>query len=173
METVVRVLFVYVLVWACFRVLGKRELTKMSPFELVTLLFIPQLFSRALTRQDYSMTNAVIGATTLFLLVFVTSAVSYRSRRFYHIVQARPAVLAHRGQLIEEHLNRERIAPEDIFAAMHKVGLQRLEQVEWAILEADGRIALIPATGLSADDDRRSRDRDAVLTSGASATGHR
>ena len=56
---------------------------------------------------------------------------------------------------------------------MHKVGLQRLEQVEWAILEADGRIALIPATGLSADDDRRSRDRDAVLTSGASATGHR
>jgi uncharacterized membrane protein YcaP (DUF421 family) len=145
METVLRVVFVYILVWACFRVLGKRELTQMSPFELVTLLFIPQLFSRALTRQDYSMTNAVIGATTLFTLVFVTSAASYRSKRFSHVVQARPRVLVQRGVLMEEHLNRERIAPEDIFSAMHKVGLERLDEVEWGILESDGKIALIPS----------------------------
>ena len=145
METVVRVVFVYVLVWACFRVLGKRELTQMSPFELVTLLFIPQLFSRALTRQDYSMTNAVIGATTLFTLVFVTSAASYRFKWFSRVVQARPTVLVCRGALIEPHLDRERIAPGDIFAAMHKVGLARLAQVQWAILEGDGKIALIPS----------------------------
>jgi uncharacterized membrane protein YcaP (DUF421 family) len=145
METVFRVLFVYALVWACFRVIGKRELTHLSPFELVMLLFIPQLFSRALTRQDYSMTNAVIGATTLFTLVFATSAASYRFRWLSRVLQARPTVLVCRGGLIEEHLNRERIAPEDIFAAMHKVGLQRLGQVEWAILEGDGKIALIPS----------------------------
>ena len=144
METVFRVIFVYVVVWACFRVLGKRELTQMSPFELVTLLFIPQLFSRALTRQDYSMTNAVIGATTLFTLVFVTSAASYRFRGIARVVQARPTVLVSRGALVEAQLNRERIAPEDIFSAMHKVGLERLDQVEWAILEGDGKIALIP-----------------------------
>ena len=51
----------------------------MSPFELVTLLLIPQLFSRAITHQTLSMTNAVIGSSTLFLLVFLTSAASYRS----------------------------------------------------------------------------------------------
>jgi uncharacterized membrane protein YcaP (DUF421 family) len=143
METVPRVVFVYALVWACFRILGKRELTQMSPFELVTLLFIPQLFSRALTRQDYSMTNAVIGATTLFMLVFITSAASYRFRWLSQIMQARPTVLVCRGALIEGHLNRERIAPEDIFSAMHKVGLERLDQVDWAILEGDGKIALV------------------------------
>jgi uncharacterized membrane protein YcaP (DUF421 family) len=147
METVFRVVFVFVFVWACFRILGKRELTQMSPFELVTLLFIPQLFSRALTRQDYSMTNAVIGASTLFLLVFVTSAASYRSRWVARIVQATPRVLVRRGELVEAHLNRERIPPTDIFSAMHKVGLERLDQVEWAILESDGRIALIPRAG--------------------------
>lgn len=144
METVFRVVFVYALVWACFRVLGKRELTQMSPFELVTLLFIPQLFSRALTRQDYSMTNAVIGATTLFTLVFITSAASYHSRRFARVMQAKPRVLVQRGVLVEDSLNRERIAPEDIFSAMHKVGLRTLDDVEWAILESDGKIALIP-----------------------------
>ena len=147
METVFRVVFVYALVWACFRVLGKRELTQMSPFELVTLLFIPQLFSRALTRQDYSMTNAVIAATTLVLLVFLTSALNYRVGAFARIVQARPTVLVRRGLLLEDHLNRERIAPEDIFSAMHKAGIERIEQVRWAILESDGKIAIIRADG--------------------------
>lgn len=146
METVPRVVFVYALVWACFRILGKRELTQMSPFELVTLLLIPQLFSRALTRQDYSMTNAVIGATTLVTLVFLTSAASYRFRRVSRVMQAKPTVLVHHGSLMEEHLNRERIAPEDIVSAMHKVGLERLGQVEWAILEGDGKIAFIPTS---------------------------
>lgn len=145
METVTRVVFVYVFVWSCFRLLGKRELTQMSPFELVTLLFIPQLFSRALTRQDYSMTNAVIGATTLFTLVFVTSAASYSSKRFARVIQAHPRILVDHGRLVEDSLNRERIAPNDIFSAMHKVGLERLEQVEWGILESDGKIALIPS----------------------------
>ena len=145
METVTRVVFVYVFVWACFRLLGKRELTQMSPFELVTLLFIPQLFSRALTRQDYSMTNAIIGATTLFTLVFLTSAASYRSRRFARVLQAHPSILVDHGRLVEDSLDRERIAPNDIFSAMHKVGLERLDQVEWGILESDGKIALIPA----------------------------
>lgn len=145
METVFRVAFVYIFVWACFRILGKRELTQMSPFELVTLLFIPQLFSRALTRQDYSMTNAVIGASTLFLLVFLTSAASYRSNRFARIVEAQPRVLVRRGQLVEAHLDRERIPARDVFSAMHKVGLERLDQVEWAILEGDGKISLIPS----------------------------
>ena len=173
METVVRVVFVYVFVWASFRVLGKRELTQMSPFELVTLLFIPQLFSRALTRQDYSMTNAVIGATTLFTLVFLTSAASYRSRRFASVMQARPRVLVHRGTLIEEHLNRERIAPEDIFSAMHKVGLGRLEEVEWAILEADGRIAFIPAQATSPDRDPEARHLGVDAGGGAPPAGRR
>ena len=148
METVFRVVLVYVLVWACFRILGKRELTQMSPFELVTLLFIPQLFSRALTRQDYSMTNGIIGSTTLFTCVFLTSALSYRLKGFSRIVQARPSVLVSRGQLLATELNRERIAPEDIYSAMHKVGLQQLSEVEWAILGGDGKIALIPRAGV-------------------------
>jgi uncharacterized membrane protein YcaP (DUF421 family) len=73
-------------------------------------------------------------------------------------VEARPTVLVCRGGLIGDHLDRERIAPEDIFSSMHKVGLERLDQVEWAILEGDGKIALIPrpdAWHIAADGSRR------------------
>jgi uncharacterized membrane protein YcaP (DUF421 family) len=144
METVIRVAIVYVFVWACFRLVGKRELTQLSPFELVTLLFIPQIFSRAITRQDYSMTNAVIGASTLFLLLFLTSVARYRIARVASIVQGTPTVLVHRGAVVQEHLDRERIALDDILTTMRKAGMQRFEQVEWAILESDGKISIVP-----------------------------
>jgi uncharacterized membrane protein YcaP (DUF421 family) len=144
METVLRVVVVYVIVWACFRVVGKRELTQMTPFELVTLLFIPQLFSRAITRQDYSMTNAIIGTTTLFALVFITSTLSYRFPRFRAVLEAQPTVLVTRGQFHRHFLDRERITADDVFSAMHKAGIADLRDVEWAILEGDGKIAIVP-----------------------------
>ena len=145
MGIVVRVTIVYFFIWACFRVLGKRELTGMSPFELVTLLLIPQLFSRAITRQDYSMTNAVIGASTLLSLVFLTSVVIYRNRRLAYLMLPSPTVLVERGQFVRRHLDQERITPAEVFDAMHRQGVSRLEEVEWAILQPGGEIAVVPA----------------------------
>lgn len=145
METVLRVIFVYVFVWACFRVLGKRELSQMAPFELVMLLFVPQFFSRALTRQDFSMVNAVTAATTLFSLVILTSFASFRFAHFRRFMEAHPTVLVRSGQLVAAGLNKERIAAEEVFAAMHKAGIERIEEVRWAILEGDGKIAIIRA----------------------------
>ena len=147
METVIRVVFVYVFVWACFRVLGKRELSQMAPFELVMLLFVPQFFSRALTRQDYSMTNAIAASTTLFSLVLLTSILSFKFGAFRRFMEARPTVLVKSGQILSRSLGQERIAAEEIFSAMHKAGVERLEQVQWAILEADGKIAIIRSDG--------------------------
>ena len=147
METVIRVVFVYAFVWACFRVLGKRELSQMAPFELVMLLFVPQFFSRALTRQDYSMTNAIAASTTLFSLVLLTSILSFKFGAFRRFMAARPTVLVKSGQILSRSLGQERIAAEEIFSAMHKAGVERLEQVQWAILEADGKIAIIRSDG--------------------------
>ena len=143
METVFRVVLVYVFMWACFRTLGKRELSQLAPFEFVMLLLIPQFFSRALTRQDYSMTTSVVAATTLFSLVFLTSMASFRSGGFRRFMEARPTVLVRQGEFVPANLSLVRIAPDDIYSAMHKAGVERIEQVAWAILESDGKIAII------------------------------
>lgn len=144
METVIRVTIAYIIVWAAFRVLGKRELTRTSPLELVMLLFIPQLFSRALTRQDYSLTNAVIGVTTLLSLVFLSSSLTYRFAPIARVMISRPTVLVEHGRFIDEALDHERLSANNIFDAMHKVGLYRLDEVLWAVLQSDGKIAVIP-----------------------------
>jgi uncharacterized membrane protein YcaP (DUF421 family) len=146
-ETVLRVVFVYAFVWACFRTLGKRELSQMAPFELVMLLLIPQFFSRALTRQDYSMTNSIVAATTLFSLVILTSIASFKFTGFRHFIESKPTVLVRQGELLRDSLGHERIAPDEIFSAMHKAGIERIEEVAWAILESDGKIAIIRSGG--------------------------
>jgi uncharacterized membrane protein YcaP (DUF421 family) len=148
-ETVMRVTFVFLLVMVVFRVLGKRELTQMSPFELVMLLFIPQLFSRALTRQDYSLTNGVIGFATLVVLVSLTSIAGFQSRSVGRLLKGAPAVLVSDGRFVEEALQRERITPDDVFSQLHKAGLDELRMVKWAILETNGKISIVPAASRS------------------------
>lgn len=147
MQTVLRVIAAYGLLLLAFRVLGKRELRKMSAFELVTLLFIPQLFSRSLTRQDYSFTNAVIGSSTLLALVWLTSAVSYRFTRVATLLEGEPAVLIAHGTLRPEAMDRERVTAKELFSEMHRVGLTELRQVQWAILETSGTITIVPQPG--------------------------
>lgn len=144
MQTVIRVVVMYFTVWGAFRILGKRELSRMSPLELVLILFIPQLFSRALTRQDYSFTNALIGASTLLSLVFLSSALSYRFRGVAYVMVPKPTVLVEHGRFIDRALNEERISRGDVFDAMQKSGIVTLDDVRWAVLQSDGSIAIVP-----------------------------
>lgn len=143
METVIRVVLIYVLILAGVRILGKRELGEFSPLELITLLLIPELVAQGVVREDFSFTNAVIGLSTLFALVFLFSLVRYLNQNVEELLTGTPKVLISDGQFVEENMNRERIDPQELFGEIHKAGLYRLNQVKWAILESDGQIAII------------------------------
>jgi uncharacterized membrane protein YcaP (DUF421 family) len=144
METVLRIALIYTFVLIGLRIIGKRELSQLAPRELVMLLLIPELFSQAALGEDFSMTNAIVACATLLLLVFGTSAVTYLNGTVSRIVDAAPAVLVRRGELIGESLDRERVTAEELFAEMRQAGLSRLSEVEWAILEGEGKISIIP-----------------------------
>jgi uncharacterized membrane protein YcaP (DUF421 family) len=144
METVIRVTLIYLFILVTLRIMGKREFGQLSPLELVTLLMIPELVTQALNREDYSLTNAIVGVTTLLALVFLTSQAVHLSKTAEKLISGQPVILISRGTVLEDNLNRERISPEEIFTEMHKAGLHELDQVRWAILETDGKISLIP-----------------------------
>lgn len=144
METVLRVAFVYGLILVGLRILGKREFGQLSPLELITLLLVPDLVAQSVVRADTSMTNAVIAITTLFSLVLVTSIVSHRFKKVETWIGGVPTILVARGRFLEENLNRERIAPGEVYAEIHRAGVEHLADVKWAILETDGRISVVP-----------------------------
>lgn len=147
MDIVVRVALIYLFLMVGFRIMGKREFGQLTPFELVTLLLIPEIVSKALTGQDYSITAAFIGVSTLLALVFLTSVLTFRYTRFRRITEGRPAILARDGALVDETMTRERISPEEVEIELHKYGLEEVTQVRWAMLEVDGSITIVPTDG--------------------------
>lgn len=147
METVVRILFVYVFLMVALRLLGKREFGEMAPFDLVVLLLIPEVFQQAIMGEDFSMTAAVVAASTLMTLVLITSFASYRWKKVGEIVGGRPTVLASEGILIPEAMHRERVSPDEVVAAVRDAGLEELKQVKFVILQSDGRLAVVPWAG--------------------------
>src|SRR5688500_15078650 len=122
METVIRVAFIYVFILVGMRVLGKREFGQLAPMEFVSLLMIPELVSQALVRDDFSMTNALIAVTTLFVMVFLSSVVVHLSKKAEEVIDGIPSILVYNGQLLPENMNKERVTPDEIFAEMHKAG---------------------------------------------------
>lgn len=147
MEIVARIAFIYFFLMIALRLMGKRELNKLSAFELVMLMLIPEVFNQAAVKEDHSMTAAVIATATLLTLVLLTSVASHMSKRVHEVVSGTPTVLVRAGQYVEQNMNRERIAPDELLAEMHRAGYERLEQIRWAILEDDGKISLVPAGG--------------------------
>jgi uncharacterized membrane protein YcaP (DUF421 family) len=77
------------------------------------------------------------------------------SKRAHEVINGVPTVLVRSGRYVEDNMNRERIAPDELLAEMHKAGYEKLEQIKWAILEDDGKIALIPVDG-----ERMPQDQD-------------
>lgn len=144
METVVRVTLFYVLILLGLRVMGKREFSQLSSLELVTLLLIPELVSQSLLREDFSFTNGIIAVCTVFAVVYISSQLQHHSKAFADAVSSAPTVLVERGRFVQRHLDEERVSPDEVFAELHKVGLTTLDQVRWVILEADGRMSVIP-----------------------------
>ncbi|HSL30460.1 MAG TPA: YetF domain-containing protein [Anaerolineales bacterium] len=144
METVIRITIIYLVILGCLRLLGKRELSQLTPQELVTLMLIPEIVSQSMVGEDFSVTNGVIGVTTILSLVFLTSLLKQKSRRMEQLIEGKPSLLVERGRFLDDTLNKERISPDEVFGEMHKSGLERLEQVKWAILETDGKISIVP-----------------------------
>ncbi|MCU0497563.1 MAG: DUF421 domain-containing protein [Anaerolineae bacterium] len=150
MDAVLRVVLIYGFVMFALRVMGKREFSQLSPVELVTLLLIPEIVSQGILREDQSLTNSIISVSALLVLVFITSMITHLSPFAEKVINSPPTVLVHKGQLIADHLNRERVSASELLSEIHKAGLTEVGQVEWAILQSDGVIAIIPVNQASA-----------------------
>lgn len=144
MDIMIRVIVIYLFVVFGLRVIGRRELSDMSPLDLVTLLLIPEIAAQALPGgEDFSIVNGLTGIATLFLLVYLSSQWLYLNPKVEKAVEGRPTLLVDSGRYIIENLDKEHVTPSEILAAVRHNGLEELKDVKWAILETDGKISVI------------------------------
>lgn len=145
MESVTRGLAVYVVLLILFRICGTRTLAQTTTFDFVLLLIIAEATQQALIGTDDSMTNAFLLITTLLWLNVMLSLVKQRFPKVERWFDGLPVLLVEQGKPLREHMDKVRVDESDILEAAHeKHGLERLDQVKYAILERNGRIAIIP-----------------------------
>lgn len=142
-ERVLRVCLVYAVLLLIFRVIGKRELSRLSPFELVTLMLVPEVLSNAVQAEG-SVLDALAGLSTLFVLVVGTSTLAHRFDHFEKVVEPRSTLLIDHGRLLTDALNEERIVPDELMSEMRKNGIASISEVRWAVLESGGSITFVP-----------------------------
>jgi uncharacterized membrane protein YcaP (DUF421 family) len=148
-RAVVHVLVAFVVLMVAFRVMGKRELGRLSPFELVTLMLIPEILSNTVQGEG-SLLSSLAGLSMILLLVFGTSLLSQRFPVVQRAMESEPTLLVVNGKLLEHNMNRERIAPDELFSEMRKQSIQRLSELRFAVLESSGNITFISKRGQTA-----------------------
>jgi uncharacterized membrane protein YcaP (DUF421 family) len=143
MDIVLRAIVLYAFVIFVMRVTGRRELSSMTPFDLVLLIVLGDAIQQGLTQDDYSVTGAILAVATIATLQVLTSYLSYKSRRVRKVFEGEPIVLVERGEIVERNMHRERMRTDEIVEEMRQQQIGSLDEVEWGILEANGSISFI------------------------------
>jgi uncharacterized membrane protein YcaP (DUF421 family) len=151
MESVLRATATYLFVWLVFRIAGKRSLAQITTFDAVLLLIVSEATQVALIDDDNSMTNSFLLILTLVGIDILLSVLKQRFPRLDHIMEGTATLLVDRGQLRQEWMDRERVDPSDILtAAREQQGIGSMNEIEYAVLEKNGAISVIPKRSASA-----------------------
>jgi uncharacterized membrane protein YcaP (DUF421 family) len=143
MDLVARAVFVFAFVYLLTRVIGRRELSSMQPFDLILLIVLGDALQQGLTQDDYTLTGAVLVVGTLALLQVIVSWANWRFPRARGILEGEPVIVLEDGKPIERNLKRERLTIEDIAEQARKQSIAHLDEIRYAVLETSGELSFI------------------------------
>ena len=147
MDLVLRAAFVFGFILLLTRVMGKRELGSLQPFDLVLLIVLGDALQQGLTQDDYSLTGAVLVVGTIAVLQVFVSWLSYRFPRARPILDGEPVIIVQDGEVIERNLKRERLTVEEVAEEARKQQIPHLSDIRFAVLETGGTISFIKNSG--------------------------
>lgn len=145
MESVIRAGAVYFIMLVIFRLAGNRSIAQLTAFDFVLLLIVSEAIQQAMITSDSSLTNAFLLVLTLVGLDIMMSLWKQRSPTVEKILDGVPVLIMENGKLHHDRMKRERVDEGDILAsARERHGVERLDQVKHAVVEATGGISVIP-----------------------------
>ena len=145
MDAILRAVSIYFVLLIIFRISGKRTFAEVTPFDFVLLLIIAETTQQGLLGEDFSVTNCFILVTTLIVIDIGLSMVQQRSAWLAKLIEGTPVIVMEEGRLLQKRADRARISEGDILEAARRLhGLERLDQVKYAVLERHGGITIIP-----------------------------
>jgi uncharacterized membrane protein YcaP (DUF421 family) len=152
-----RVAVIYVALLVLLRLSGRRELSELSPMDLLTMLLVSETVSPAMTGGDSSLPGGLVAAATLFLLSLGSSMVAFHSRRAEKVLEGASSVLIKNGKLDDDVRRRELVTNDALRSALHQHGVLSVADVAFAFIESDGEITMIKKQELAETREARRR----------------
>lgn len=144
MDLAIRAAVAFLIIFLITRVIGRRELSTLEPFDLIMLIVIGDLVQQGVTQNDTSLTGVVIVLTVIALMTVMFAYVNFRFASVRPILEGRPVVLVENGNLIERNLRRERLTVAEVESEARLAQLESIGEVRLAVLETNGKISFIP-----------------------------
>lgn len=142
--TLVRTIILYILVLATMRLMGKREIGQLQPFELAIAIMIADLASVPMSDTGIPIFNGIVPILGLLIMQMLISFLNMKSMWAREVLSGKPTILIYRGKIDEKLLRKEKITLNELQERLRQDSIFTIADVEYAILETSGQLTVIP-----------------------------
>jgi uncharacterized membrane protein YcaP (DUF421 family) len=143
MDIVLRASVAFLVILFLTRIVGRRELSSLEPFDLILLVTIGDLIQQGVTQNDFSVTGMFLAVATFALLAVLFSYLPWRFHALRPVLEGQPIIIIDDGEIVEKNLKTQRLMREEIAAAARIQGIASLDDIRWGVLETNGQISFI------------------------------
>jgi uncharacterized membrane protein YcaP (DUF421 family) len=145
MEILLRATVVYWFLWLVVRGTGKRSLSELTPLDLLLVVVVGDLVQQGVTQEDMSVTGAVIAVSVFVGWTVLADLWERRSAVARRVLVGEPVIVLRSGEPLQDRLTRERMTLDELKEAARLEGYGDLADLDYAVLETDGKLSFIPA----------------------------
>jgi len=142
--TFFRAIILYIIVLIVMRIMGKREIGQMQPFELAISIMIADLAATPMAETGIPLSNGVIPIFGLLVMHLFISTLNIKSTKAREILCGKPSILIYRGKIDEKNLRKERFTINELEERLRDNNIFNIGDVDYAILETSGQVTVIP-----------------------------
>ena len=140
----IRTIIIFAILMITMRIMGKRQLGELDVGEFVITILLSEIATLPITNTEKSLISAIIPIATLAILEISSSALILRFPKIKKLLSSKPTVLISRGKMNRAEMRKVRISIEDLITQIRQNGIFDLEEVDYAILEENGKMSIIP-----------------------------
>lgn len=140
----IRVFVLYTVLLLSLRILGKRQVSTLQPYELVTIILLADVASIPMATTGTPLVNGIVGVFALLLVSYTVSFITMKSAGLRAIISGRPTVIVANGRIVEQSMHELRYTVDDLMEQLRVLGYPNIQDIEFAVLETNGQLSIIP-----------------------------
>lgn len=158
LKTVLRISVMYLSSIVIMRIAGKKEVSQLELSELVTSFMVSEIACMPITDPEVPLYEAIVFSATVVAINFVISKLSIRLPIVKHVVAGKPEFLAVRGKIDKKAMYKAQVTLSELVSAMRKEGIASVDKINYAVLEPDGNISIIPFKDMPSQEEAENKN---------------